>query len=1331
MAGASFNQSTFTGGEWSPYAQGRIDDKRYRTAMNVCLNAIPVEEGACVRRPGTAFMATTRAGLTAKLIPFDFSDLTPYTLELTVNHLRIFSGRNLVYDTIANVASISTDTPAVVTIAGTQPWINNDQVAFVIGPQIAASSASYLRNRQFQVIALNSSQFQLYDNVTGAAVPGSLIAFDSPLQIARVRDIVTPYNAGESPFVRKVQAANVGPNGADLAILLHQLHQPQVVSAVENKSAPQFTPFAMAPQNFTDGPYLDPPVGAVITPSAAANTFQAQINVSAWSSSTLYPINSFASFGGLAYQSLQMINVNNQPDVSPLFWVVVSPGAPVGPSGFVSTDVGRSMRFLSEPAAWLSGTSYNNGAFVKFNNTYYISQKSNNQNNEPDVNINQWLPTASPGVASWCWGTITAVNAPDNATVTLLGTTQALLYNAPILTWRMGTYSNTTGWPTCGAWYEGRLWLAGTMPNRFDASVSNSPFDFTPTGLDGAVGDANAITETFNSDDKNVIYWMEPTASGLLCGTKKGEWLIAASALKDPITPTSVQADRVTRVGGFNQIPARTPLTLVMISRYQRLLYEIFPDLFSGKLTAPNLNTYSKHLTSDISVPGVAEIAYQSDLSPIVWARTNANTLVGWSYRRVAAQSTVEPEIVGGHKHLFGGNQFPLSMCVNSTPDETSESVLMVVQNNTGGPCHVVQMTNILDPSTPLTQSWYVDDAVTPGGMAVTVVNGVSTGVVFYGLWHLNGTMASVVCGGLDCGDFLVTNGSLSVPFGSDPGGLFTLAYLQSLNSGAYGAFATRLDSIVIGTPGTNPGPATIAQLSFPQTPVTSISQTVIRPAFGSGTAVVPGPSGANPGLRLFNLSNFAQISAGTYAAITASGGGSVPDIASWDWTFDGRYVYCRVAGSNQSPWEKIDTNTWTVTAQWGVNNSSWSDGVTGFGAPRAMTTASANGVTYLVACVMNGGSTNSLVWMNANTFNGMTGAAYHPTDVSYGLVLASAGATVYALSTPQGAIITIPHSTLYNSSIGATGVPATFVAGTILPTQIDPLWGNFNGVSALVRDQNDGNLIVTFNTSSPGLSPNSTYVAKIAASNGAVIWKTPVVTGPPTGMELSRVVGGVMTWIGEVTIAGTRTVYVLNTTNGQINHYTINGVNVANGGQISDSLTGTMIAFSIYDPSTTGLQAPTPLPGTPSAFTNWGKIGLGNVNFGTTVQVSSVTIPCVIGYTYTTRGQIVRPATPVETGSQNGPAQGKTRRSQMFSVLLAAAIYGTLSFGTIFGKLRPANFKTPGGQPVPTNTLFSGIHWNTLEDGYDFDGMIAWEITRPLPANVVSIGGFIHTQDR
>ena len=103
MAGASFVQTSFLGGEWSPYAQGRMDEPSYKTAMNVCYNGIPIEAGSWVRRPGTIFGATTRNGLPAALRDFHFSQNSPYTMEFTDSALRFFSGISLCLEAVHNI----------------------------------------------------------------------------------------------------------------------------------------------------------------------------------------------------------------------------------------------------------------------------------------------------------------------------------------------------------------------------------------------------------------------------------------------------------------------------------------------------------------------------------------------------------------------------------------------------------------------------------------------------------------------------------------------------------------------------------------------------------------------------------------------------------------------------------------------------------------------------------------------------------------------------------------------------------------------------------------------------------------------------------------------------------------------------------------------------------------------------------------------------------------------------------------------------------------------------------------------------------------------------
>src|ERR1700676_3188214 len=122
MPGASDIQTSFLGGEWSPMAQGQMEDPAYKTALNVCINWIPLEQHSIVRAPGTQYLATTRGGGQGRVISYSFESALPYTMEFTDRAIRFFTGTRLVTTNDPQVvSSISTASPAVVT-TGTHGW---------------------------------------------------------------------------------------------------------------------------------------------------------------------------------------------------------------------------------------------------------------------------------------------------------------------------------------------------------------------------------------------------------------------------------------------------------------------------------------------------------------------------------------------------------------------------------------------------------------------------------------------------------------------------------------------------------------------------------------------------------------------------------------------------------------------------------------------------------------------------------------------------------------------------------------------------------------------------------------------------------------------------------------------------------------------------------------------------------------------------------------------------------------------------------------------------------------------------------------------------------
>lgn len=415
-----------------------------------------------------------------------------------------------------------------------------------------------------------------------------------------------------------------------------------------------------------------------------------------------------------------------------------------------------------------------------------------------------------------------------------------LLYTAPIITWRLGAYSATTGYPTNGCYAAGRLWLGGAIPNRFDACYANgingSAVNFAPTDQYGNVTAAHAISETFNDDGTNPIFAMTPVIQnsalrGIVMHTQQREWFVFPPG-NGGFAPTNIDSVPATHVGSANVLPVQTEHTIIFVQRYSIKLMEYFSDVFSGKYTAPNLADKAQHITR----AGIAEIAYTYAATPIIWGRCGDGTWFGCTYKRDTLMTAQGPTYYAWHRQQLGSGRVVESLCAGPSVGGNLDALTMVTNNAAVNVRHVEVLTDALDELTPLAQSWFLDDAINPSstvastaavtyaawaagttysqGQVVTytdqnvytslvggnignvplsnptqwLLSGSAPfgGLTLNGLWHLNGSMIAVFAGGLDCGNYLVLNGSVFVPFGDGVasgtgGGLFTAAFAAGL----------------------------------------------------------------------------------------------------------------------------------------------------------------------------------------------------------------------------------------------------------------------------------------------------------------------------------------------------------------------------------------------------------------------------------------------------------------------------------------------------------------------------------------------------------------------
>lgn len=755
MPDASFLQSSFLGGEWSPNYQGRADNPKYSTAMNVCYNAVILEEGAWTRRPGTRYGAHTRNGAPARVMAFAFEAQSPYYLEFTDGHLRFFNGPTLVTEpTGALVTSIAAATPAQITLATPVNWATGDQIVFQFPASGVAQSAGYgLKARQFALTKIDATHFTLADPISGAGVNGAAFNISSLpvpniVKAARIVDLPTPYTAGSWANLRIVQSGLQ-------AYLLCPGVAPQLLAATLGASVT----FSLAAAAFVDGPYLDPVLDPV----------------------TNQPTTSFI--------------VQKNADGS--FNITVS-----GWSGqFVVEDIGRHFRLLPAPANWVSGQAYGAGTMVIGPlGGYWASTGSagGGWSIPPESNPTAWSTVADTG--PWSWGIVTAVRTPNVVQIQFMGGNLGIYSGGQY--WQLGAFGGAAKtFPTCGCYHEGRLWLGGAISNRFDGSMSNLTNVFSPTTEAGAVNNNNAISYTFDSDSVNPIYWMSPDHSGILAGTLEGEWLIEASALNNPLTPANIQAHRITKYGSANVEPRRTGLTLAVVHRFKRKLLEYFADVFTNRYVAPNLSEAAKHMT----LTGVQEIAYQQEIAPLLWARMADGSLAAATYRRQSLFSSQPADFVGWHRHDMGDGHFVTSIAVGPSTDGTIDTLAMVEYDpaNAAIGYHVTFLTDIFDVDSAITDAWQADDAMAPAGGTLS-----GNTLNFYGLYHLAGETVTAWIGGVDAGDWTVAaDGSVAVTIGTGPSDLLTPAVLASLSASGtnFGQAATTVDVAGVGTKYTIP----------------------------------------------------------------------------------------------------------------------------------------------------------------------------------------------------------------------------------------------------------------------------------------------------------------------------------------------------------------------------------------------------------------------------------------------------------------------------------------------------------------------------------------------
>lgn len=684
--------TNFNAGEWSPLMDGRVDLEKYPNSLKTCLNGYPLVQGPWTRRSGTRFVHPLRDS-TAK------GRLQRFEFSVTQAYMLLFEDQKIRF--FRNNAVITLAAQNITGISRAFPAVLTYAGAdtYANGDRVAiggVAGMTQVNNREFTVANVNAgaNTFEL-----SGVDSRNYDAYTSGGTVSEIYEIASPYLTADLFDLKFTQSA-------DVLYITHPGYKPRKLSRTGH------TAWTLTEITFVDGPYLNANTSATtITPSAATGA-----------------------------------------------GVTLLASTPI----FVPTDVGRLVRIGHIPPAWAVSTAYAKGAMVRNNGAIYIATQAGTSaasggpsgaGSSITDNTVVWKYAVSSDGLYWGYATITGYTSTTIVVVTI---NRDLAASTATADWRLGLWSDTTGYPAASTFFEDRLFFGGSTsyPQRVDGSVTGDYERFAPSDETGAVADDNAVSFTLNAGSVNVIRWLADDEKGLLAGTTRGEWIVRAATTQEALSPTNISAKQSTKFGSANIQPVQVGNALIFATRSGRRLRELAYVYEVDGFRSPDMSLFAAHLAETYAV---TQLAHQQDPQSVVWAVRSDGMLLGMSYDR-------EQNVIGWHRHVLGGYSdvdqtvaaVVESVAVIPSADGARDDVWLIVRRYINGATvrTVEYLHKQWGTDDAQEDSFFVDNGLTYDSTAATTITG---------LWHLEGQTVAVLADGATHPDRTVTNGKITL----------------------------------------------------------------------------------------------------------------------------------------------------------------------------------------------------------------------------------------------------------------------------------------------------------------------------------------------------------------------------------------------------------------------------------------------------------------------------------------------------------------------------------------------------------------------------------------
>lgn len=405
---------------------------------------------------------------------------------------------------------------------------------------------------------------------------------------------------------------------------------------------------------------------------------------------------------------------------------------------------------------------------------------------------------------NWTWLKITAHTNATLVTATIMG--DDLPNTNAVTAWRLGIFSDTTGWPSFGEFNEQRL-LVGqeVILNRLDGSVTADILNFRPTAADGTIADDDAVSFTFSSKRPSPGRWITSTDYGVIFGTSNFIWRISAGETDGAITRTSVKARVVSQIGAFGIEPLHIGGSVLYVHRGKTQLREV--DLSDGTPVLWNLSLVAPHL-ADLKLD---KIVFQQLPKPLIWGIVDGGAgLITITYSRDGGEFNF-----GWARHDLGANDDGAIVedisVMPATPSFEEHPWIITKRTVDGETVRFIEQANPFYV-TEDTEASFVPliDGGSGNGIASTNIASVTklSEITVPGFSHLEGETLDVMVNGSYIGTAVVTDGEITITVNPDLGILRTIGeddfYVYYVNAGygyvSKGKLLRPIDGSVTGT---------------------------------------------------------------------------------------------------------------------------------------------------------------------------------------------------------------------------------------------------------------------------------------------------------------------------------------------------------------------------------------------------------------------------------------------------------------------------------------------------------------------------------------------------